>query len=173
MAWLPLSRAGAKRVSVEQESLQPAIPVVPEESLYAVEKSGPEIMISKRNCRCSGEAIYRPHKQARRSGCVTQLNDRLPTPRFASRMTPLGREGEFAGFRCSHSARDVEGAQIVIAVRPREPVANSTTISQRQLSVWTCRSARKPLAGSYRPPPTCSRAIRTAAVSLDPPAPAR
>ena len=73
------------------KSLQPRLPVVPDESVYAVEKSGPAITISKKNCRCSGGAIYRPPKQARRSRCVTQLNDRLPTPRFASRMTPTGR----------------------------------------------------------------------------------
>ena len=58
---------------------------------------------------------------------------------------------------------------MAIAVRPREPVANSTTISQRQVSVWTCRSARQPLAGSCGPPPTFDRPNRTAADSLEQP----
>ena len=51
-------------------------------------------------------------------------------------------------------------------------VANSTTISERQVSVWTCRSARQPLADCNGPPPTLSRGIRVTADSLDlPPEP--
>ena len=37
---------------------------------------------------------------------------------------------------------------------------------QGQVSEWTGRSPRRPLAGSYRPPPTFSRSVRTSADSL-------
>ena len=62
--------------------------------------------------------------------------------RPGQRMSVQVQKGKFAKFGCSHSARDVEGAPMAIAVRPREPLANNTTISQRQVSVWTCRSAK-------------------------------